>query len=76
MKKIKTIIIISIIILCIVFVSYYFHEAYVFTKGIKYETKKRDDFLKIKGIRPDSMGIIKYEDYKKFFDSIDKKNNR
>ena len=76
MKRIKSIIIISLIIFCIVFITYYLNEALIFTKGVQNDTKKRDLFLKSKGVKFDSLGEISYKDIKRFLDSIDKTNRK
>lgn len=53
--------------------SYFLYEASNFAKGIKNDVIRRDSILNEKGIRLDSMGSVKYEDYKKVKDSLDDK---
>lgn len=68
-KKRFLIIAISVIILCVI--SYYLYEAYQYSKGIQEDIKRRDEFLDKKGVRLDSMGIINYEEFMQFEDSLD-----
>lgn len=55
------------------FIGYWFFEASEFASGIKEDTTKRDSILKEKGVRLDSLGNVKYEDYQKIIDSLEKK---
>ena len=70
MKKKYIYLIIAITFLMILFISYWLFEASKFAKGVKEDVIKRDSFFKEKGIRLDSMGTVKYEDYQKTEDSL------
>lgn len=70
-KRRYTLIAIVVIILSIAI--YYLIEASKFANGVKDDIIKRDSFLNENGIRLDSMGTVKYEDYQKIKDSLDHK---
>lgn len=74
MRKKARIIVIILIVAILCLVGYWFFEASKFAYGIKEDSIKRDSILKEKGVRLDSMGNVKYEDYQKIKDSLE--NNK
>lgn len=76
MKKLKIIGVIVFVFTLGAFISFYIFKASKFSKGLKSDITRRDSFLKAKGIRIDSMGNVKYEEYRKIKDSLNNiKNN-
>lgn len=72
MKRKHLIIVVSLaIILIVIFVLI---DMAKFADGVQKDTMKRNEYLKKNGTRLDSMGNVKYEDFKIIEDSLQEKN--
>lgn len=74
MRNKAKILILFLIFATLCMIAYWFFEISKFASGIKDDTLKRDSVLKENGIRLDSMGTVKYEDYQKSKDSLEMPN--